>query len=125
MQTRAYTVVILMAQEKRFAIYTDPRIGKVLQACLTKTPGVRPNTHELMYRIFDSIEMRIIQVVINDVQDTIYYARMFLEHQMNGLRHIIEIDARPSDCLILALTNNQVPLFCTQAVLDKVILVEE
>ena len=35
MQTRSYTVVILSAQGKSFAIYTEPSIGKTLQLFLT------------------------------------------------------------------------------------------
>ena len=37
MQTRTYTVIILGAREKRFAIYTDPSIGRTLQIYLTGT----------------------------------------------------------------------------------------
>lgn len=124
MQTRSYTVVILKAQQKSFAIYTEPSIGKILQLFLTETETPRPLTHELIDRLFEGMDIRIKQVVINDVQDTVYFARLFLEQQLENLRHIIEIDARPSDCLILALMNNA-PVYCTQEVLDKVIPVEE
>lgn len=124
MQTKSYTVVILSAQEKRFAIYTDPSVGKTLQLFLTEVQSPRPLTHELIDKIFDGMDIQVKQVVINDVQDTIYFARLFLEKDMGDYRHIVEIDARPSDCLTLALMNNA-PVYCTQEVLDKVIPVEE
>ena len=81
-------------------------------------------THELLDRIFDGMDIRVKQVVITDVQDTIYYARLFLEQDIGDIRHIVEIDARPSDCLTLALMNNA-PVYCTKEVLDKTIPVEE
>jgi bifunctional DNase/RNase len=124
MQTRAYTVIVLSGPNKSFAIYTDPSIGKTLQLFLTEMESPRPLTHELIDRIFEGLDIRVKQVVINDVQDTIYYARLFLEQDNGDIRHIIEIDARPSDCLALALMNNA-PVYCTKEVLDKTIAVEE
>ena len=124
MQTRAYTVVILGAREKRFAIYTDPSIGRTLQMYLTGAEKLRPLTHDLIDHIFKGLDIRIKQVVINDLQDTIYYARLFLEQDLGDLKHIIEIDARPSDCITLALMNN-VPVYCTREVLEKTIPIED
>ncbi len=124
MQTRAYTVVILGARDKRFAIYTDPSIGRTLQMYLTGVEKPRPLTHDLIDLIFKGLEVRIKQVVITDIQDTTYYARLFLEQDMGDYRHIVEVDARPSDCITLALMNN-VPVYCTAEVLEKTIPVED
>ena len=124
MQTRSYTVVILASPEKRFAIYTDPSIGKTLQLYLTGQEKPRPLTHDLIVMLLNGLNVRIKQVVINDLQDTTYFARLFLEQELDGQTHIIEIDARPSDCITLALMNN-VPVYCTKSVLDKTVPLEE
>lgn len=124
MQTRAYTVVILSGEGKRFAIYTDPGIGKALQLFLTDVEKPRPLTHDLIDMIFDGMSIRVKQVVINNVEDTVYYARLFLEQERGDLLQIVEIDARPSDCITLALMNNA-PVYCTREVLEKTIPVEE
>lgn len=124
MQTRSYTVIVLGAEDKRFAIYTDPSIGKTLQLFLTEVEKPRPLTHDLMDLIFEGMDIRVKQVVINDVQDTVYYARLFLEQERGDIRHILEVDARPSDCITLALMNNA-PVYCTREVLEKTIPVEE
>lgn len=124
MQTRAYTVVILGTAEKRFAIYTDPSIGKMLQMLLTGVDKPRPLTHDLIYLIFRAAEISVMQVVINDIQDTVYFARLFLEQYCNGIRHIIELDARPSDCITLALMSNA-PVYCTHDVLNKTVPIDE
>lgn len=124
MQTRAYTVVILAALEKRFAIYTDPSIGRTLQMFLTGVDKPRPLTHDLMNMMLKSLDISVKQVVINDIQDTVYFARLYLESQRNHLRHIVEIDARPSDCITLALMSNA-PVYCTREVLENAVPIEE
>lgn len=120
MQTRAYTVVILGAHEKRFAIYTDPSVGRVIQMFLTGAERIRPLTYDLIGSIFKGFGIRVKQVVINDVQETIYYARLYLELEKDDLKHILVIDSRPSDCLMLALMDNA-PVYCTREVLNKTI----
>lgn len=124
MQTRAYTVVVLGTSEKRFAIYTEPNVGRILQFYLTDAAKQRPLTHDLMDSILRGADIRVRQVVINDVQDTIYYARLFIEQDVGEIRHILEIDARPSDCITLALLNNA-PIYCTREVMEKTIAVED
>lgn len=124
MQTRSYTVIILGAKDKHFAIYTDPSIGKTLQIYLTGTEKPRPLTHDLMDEIFRGFDIKIKQVVITDLQETTYFARLFLEMELGDVTHILEVDARPSDCITLALMNN-VPVFCTAEVLNKTVPIEE
>ena len=70
--------------------------------------------------VLQGYDIRVKQILINDLQDTTFYARLFLEMVKEGLRHIIEIDARPSDCVILAFLHNA-PVFCARHVLEKVI----
>ncbi len=124
MQTKTYTAVVLASDEKKFAIYTDPYIGKTLQLYLTKGEKPRPLTHDLLDYILKAVDIKVLQIVINDLQDTIYFARLYLEQQENDIKHIVEIDARPSDCITLALINNA-PVYCTREVLDKTIPLDE
>ena len=124
MQTRSYTVIILKNKEKKFAIYVDPSVGKSLQMYLTDTEKLRPHTYDLLSSVLKGLDVKVKQIVINDVQDTIYYARLFLEQQRGTVRHIVEIDARPSDCITIALMHN-VPVFCTKEVLEKAVPVIE
>lgn len=124
LQTHAYTVVILAGKDKRFAIYMDPSMGKTLQLYLTNTEKKRPLTHDLFSMVLKGFDIRIKQIVINDLQDTIYFARLFLEVNNGPTRHILEIDCRPSDCITLALMHNA-PVYCTREVLDKTLHVED
>lgn len=124
LQTHAYTVVILASKDKRFAIYMDPSMGKTLQLYLTNTEKKRPLTHDLFSMVLKGFDIRIKQIVINDLQDTIYFARLFLEVNHGPIRHILEIDCRPSDCITMALMHNA-PVYCTREVLDKTLNVED
>lgn len=124
MQTRSYTVIVLNAKTKRFAIYADPSVGQTLQMFLTDSKKPRPLTHDLIDMIFDGYGIRVKQIVINDVKDTTYFARLYLEQQKGNILHIVEIDARPSDCITLALMSNA-PVYCTQEVLDITVPVED
>ena len=127
-QTRAYTSIILKSRanptenihEKDFALYVDPAVGQALQRLLTKEESARPQTHDLISSIFLGYSVRLKQVVITDLQETTFFARLFLEQEKDSFRQILEIDARPSDCIILAFMHNA-PIFCARHVLEKAI----
>ena len=124
MQSRAYTVIILGTESKNFAIYTEPKVGIILQMYLTQKPHPRPFTHDLFNNLLKGLGAKILQIVIHDVEDTTYFARLFLEQYLSDKKQILELDARPSDCILLALLNN-VPLFCRKEALDKAVAVED
>ena len=120
LQTRSYSAVVLNSGQKKFAIYMEPSVGNTIQNFLTEYRPLRPSTFNIVDQIFENLEIKVKQIVINDVQDTIYFCKLFLETEKDDLCHILEIDARPSDCLILALKSGA-PLFCTKETLDKTI----
>lgn len=122
--SKAYTCVVLGTDEKKFAIYTDLGSGHAMQTVITDSETSRPFTHELLNRLFRALDVKIRQIVINDLEDSIYFARIFFEQMLGDKLHIIEIDARPSDCLTLGLSN-KTPLYCTREVWDKVVPFEE
>jgi bifunctional DNase/RNase len=127
MQSRAYTVIILGTEQKRFAIYTDPSVGRNIQAYLTEEHKPRPYTHDLINAVFRGFGIKPIQIVITDIEDTIYFARLYLEQQVGEQKTLLEIDARPSDCITLALTfpNHVLPVFCRKEIFEKAVPVQE
>lgn len=125
MQSRAYTVIILGNEVKQFAIYTDPLVGWNLQILLTGESKPRPYTHNLIDAIFGGFGIQLKQVVINRIEDTVYFARLFLEQeQPDGKTEILEVDARPSDCLTLAVMK-EAPIYIKKEVLQQAVAVEE
>ncbi|MBF5059686.1 bifunctional nuclease family protein [Candidatus Neptunochlamydia vexilliferae] len=124
LQSQNYTVFILGTEEKQFAIYTSPHVGQNLQIHLAGQMKPRPYTYDLINALFSGLNINLLQVVITDVQDTLYFARLFVEQETDGVRNILEIDARPSDCLTLAL-ENEIPIYCTKEVFEKTVSIEE
>ncbi|HII79145.1 MAG TPA: bifunctional nuclease family protein [Methanosarcina sp.] len=59
----------------------------------------RPMAHDLMVNIFDRLGIKIEGVMIDDKVDRVYYARLLIRKDNN----IMQFDARPSDCIALAL----------------------
>lgn len=66
----------------------------------------RPNTHDLAKRLIDGLEGQLERVVVTELREGTYYAVIFLS--AHGRR--IEVDARPSDAIALAL-RFRAPLF--------------
>lgn len=124
MQTNSYTMIVVGNEEKRFPIYTAPEVGQILQLSLTGVEKPRPLTHDLISSLLLGLGVRIKQIVINDVQEAVFFARLYVEQHLENIRNIVEIDARPSDCITLALTNN-VPVYCTKHVYETAIPIEE
>ena len=123
MQSNAYTLFLLDGLEKKFAIYTEPHVGEEIEQYLSEDPVIRPKTHDLMNSILKGLDVKPMQVLLYDLQDTVYFAKLFLEYKVRTKRTLIEVDARPSDCLTLAIYNN-IPIYCTQDFLDKTTPVE-
>ena len=124
MQSRSYTVIILGTQEKKFAIYTEPQVGEKIQIYITSEERPRPFTHDLIQAVLNGYGIKPLQVVISDIEDTIYFSRLYLEQQNGDQKTILEIDARPSDSITLALIYN-IPVFIRREIFEKAVAVEE
>ncbi|MGI8603309.1 MAG: bifunctional nuclease family protein [Verrucomicrobiales bacterium] len=96
--------VFLGNDEKVFVIYVDQMVGMAIMMAMREVPKERPLTHDLIVNVFAAYGAKLERIVINDFQDNIYYARLILsaENELHQ-RKIMEIDARPSDCLALAI----------------------
>lgn len=123
-QSRSYTAMIISCDKKRFAIYSEPSTGKYIQKYASHDTSPRPETHDLISKILLSTNTKILKVVITDVDDTLFFSKIYLETTTHvdekKLRHIIVLDARPSNSIVLALFNNA-PIFCTHAVCQKAV----
>jgi len=119
MPTSSGCAVFLGNDEKIFVIYVDPGIGEAIQRAVGGEQAERPLTHDLMLTMLDGLGAEVERVVISDVQDGTFYARLILSME-NELGHkIIEIDARPSDSIVLALASGK-PIYTAREVLDSV-----
>ncbi len=75
---------------------------------------MRPMTHDLLNTVIEELGASIVKVVINDLRDHTFYARLFLAV---GDREI-EIDCRPSDAIALSVAQ-RAPIWVADHVLDE------
>jgi len=101
--TQAGCAVFLGDGKKAIVFYIDPAVGASINASLSGQLPPRPLTHDLYLLTLQAFGAKVVRTVIVNMEGEIYYARLILEAENEIMeRKIIEIDARPSDCLALA-----------------------
>jgi hypothetical protein len=104
---------------KVFVIQVEHNMGAVIGMFLRDTPKERPLTHDLINNIFKGLNVNIERVVITELKNSTYYARLILQQENELGRKIVEVDARPSDCLALA-TAQKRPIFVSSVLFEQV-----
>jgi len=105
--------------DKVFVINVEPNMGAIIGMFLRDTPKERPLTHDLIQSIFKGFSITVERVVITELKNSTYFARLILQQQNELARKIVEIDARPSDCLALA-TAQKRPIYVTNSLFEQV-----
>jgi uncharacterized protein len=88
---------------KTIAIFVDQLVATAIQLSAEGFKLPRPLTHELMFNILKGLGVQLDKIVVNDLKDDVFYARLYLTQQNELGRQILEVDARPSDSIALAL----------------------
>ncbi len=76
-------------------------------------PSSRPMTHDLFINLIEATGYRLDRVEINDVDEQTYFSTLYLTNDAGSK---IELDARPSDAIAIAIRSN-VSIFVTSNVL--------
>ena len=119
MPTSSGCAVFLGNNAKTFVIYVDHGIGDAIQRAIDEVKADRPMTHDLMLKILDGLGAEVERIVINHVDEGTFFARIILSME-NELGHkIIELDARPSDSIVMALASTK-PIYVAKFVIDSV-----
>ncbi|MBK8000381.1 MAG: bifunctional nuclease family protein [Verrucomicrobia bacterium] len=105
--------------EKVFVIQVEHNMGAVIGMFLRDTPKERPLTHDLIASIFKGFNVTVERAIITDIKNSTYYARLILQQENELGRKIVEIDARPSDCLAIV-TAQKRPLFVSTSLFNQV-----
>ncbi len=105
--------------EKVFVIQVEHNMGAVIGMFLKDTPKERPLTHDLIASIFKGFNIKVERAIITDLKNSTYFARLILQQDNELGRKIVEIDARPSDCLALV-TAQKRPLFVAKSLFESV-----
>ena len=112
--------VFIGNNEKVFIIYVDQTVGSAITMFMRQITKERPLTHDLMAHLMTALGAKVDRVIINDLKNATYYARVIIRVQ-NELQQkkIIELDGRPSDCIAMA-TQQKAPIYVSQDVWDEV-----
>ena len=119
MPTSNGCAIFLGNDQKTFVIYVDPGIGNAINMTINQVKKERPLTHDLIGLILKGMETKIERVLINDVEEGTFFARIILQMENELGKKIVELDARPSDSIVLALQMKQ-PIHVSSKVLENV-----
>lgn len=119
---RGPTPVVLLVDDKDriMPIYIGLSEAISIHTALMNEVAPRPMTHDLFISLLDRLNSKIINILIDELNDGIYYARLTISFNGNQF----ELDARPSDCLALAL-RAKAPVQVRESVMKDAVVSKE
>jgi uncharacterized protein len=94
-------------------IFIAPLEAQSILIGLGSVPMPRPLTHDLLLSVLENLSAAVNRIEITRIKDQTYYANLILDASGSE----ITIDARPSDCLALAV-RVKCPIFIDEAIVD-------
>src|SRR5664279_3858897 len=114
MLSSQHVVILKETERDRYLpIWIGPWEASAIAMKLQGLTPERPLTHDLFAAALEGLGVRVDRVVISDMVDETYHARLVLE----GAGRTVEIDARPSDSLAIAVRTGA-RIFAALSVLD-------
>jgi bifunctional DNase/RNase len=112
--------VFLGNSDKTFVIFVDEPVGMAITMSMRGIVKDRPLTHDLMGHLLRAFGASVERIVINSLDAGVFYARLIISAQNEvQQRKVVELDARPSDSIALAVSQNA-PIFVARDVWDSV-----
>ena len=105
--------VLLSDGARKLPILIGPYEAQAISFPLEGQRPDRPMTHDLLRNIIDRFGVTLDRVVIDDLWNTIYYAKLYLRKGNEEM----EIDARPSDAIAMAVRFES-PIYVSEGILD-------
>lgn len=113
--TQHRVVVLREAESKRYLpIWIGPFEADAIAMAIQGHEPQRPLTHDLLKATIIEMGGTVSHILINDIHDNTFFARIVVEQH----GHTIEIDARPSDAIALAVRVD-VPIYVDPSVLEQ------
>lgn len=115
-------IVILRERdaERYLPIWIGVYEAEAITIALQEVEVARPLTHDLMKNVFSSLNAQILRVEVTALRDETFFGNIVTE--VDG--QTINIDARPSDALNLAVRAN-VPILVARQVMDAAGIIPE
>ena len=103
---------------RRFPIVIGFHEAAAIERRLMGQIPPRPQTHELLADVIETLDFQLKQIVISQLTDHTFYARLHLRSKSDP-QIVRDIDSRPSDAIALGAATD-VPIYVAEAVLDEV-----
>jgi hypothetical protein len=104
--------------ERVLPIWIGPNEAGVIALELSGMLYKRPLTHDLLKSILQGFNADLQKVVVSSLQENTFYAKFYIQA---SLHEIIEIDARPSDSIAMALKMHA-PIFISEELENSLVL---
>lgn len=100
-------VVVLAPEDGDFKgkvlpVFIDLGQAMNIQVSLEGRMTGRPLTHDLFTNVLNEMGAIVERIIIEDIAQNTFFATLHVEMEKNGKREKVTFDARPSDCLALA-----------------------
>ena len=95
--------VFLGNNDKTITVFVDHSVAAAITMFLHGVKKPRPLTHDLIANMLAGLDVRVSKVVVNDLRENTFFARCYLVQENELGRNVVEIDARPSDSIAIAL----------------------
>ncbi len=117
-----HRVVVLkeVDTDRYLPIWIGPFEADAITIQLQGVQVARPLTHDLLKSIIDQMGAKISHVMVSELKNDTFYARIVMDIDGKSM----EIDARPSDAIALAVRVSA-PLFVAEAVMEAASIVPE
>jgi uncharacterized protein len=102
-------------QGRQIRIFVVRDVAYAIQLALENQKPERPFTHDLMKNMLEKLGAAVDRVIIDDLWHETFYAKIGLTKTTG---ETIEIDARPSDAIAIAL-RFRAPIYAAEAVLES------
>jgi len=113
---KGYVVLLReVGGNKQLPIIVGTFEAQAIALALENVDMPRPLTHDLIVNILKTLSMKITKVIVNDLRENTFFARVFLENETD--HSSLQIDARPSDAIAVGL-RMRAPLFVSDLVMD-------
>ena len=113
--TQHRVVVLRETDSKRYLpIWIGPFEADAIAMAIQGHEPQRPMTHDLLKALIGDLDSQITHILVNDIQDNTFFARIVIEQR----GRTIEVDARPSDAVALAV-RTEVPIYIADHVLEQ------
>ena len=110
-------VVVLsdMAEQTFLAIGIGTCEAEAIQRVRDEVRTPRPMTHDLLRSVFEDLDAEVLYILVTHLKSNVFYGKIVTRKEDDST---VEIDARPSDAIALAL-RAAVPIYVAERIMRE------